>query len=87
MANDFDQMPLYDKLVSDDHIHMSEIWKDYFATFFMDLTSYLSGSGIFPPQLTTAQRDARTSTRNGQLIYNTDLDSLQYLKAGVWTSI
>jgi len=52
----------------------------------MNLISYLTQGGILLPQLTTAQRDALLNPQNGQMIYNTTLNSAQYLKNGVWTS-
>jgi len=86
MANDFDQFPLYDYLVKKVTDKMSSVWVDFMSTFYMNFISYLTQGGILLPQLTTAQRDALLNPQNGQMIYNTTLNSAQYLKNGVWTS-
>ena len=86
MANDFDQFPVYDPVVKDNSSFMSEIWIGSLTYFWQNLVGYLSQFGIFLPQLTTAQRDQIQSPVNGQMIYNTTLDTAQYFKAGVWTS-
>lgn len=86
MANDIDQPPLYDPLTKLRPDKMSDIWVDWFATFYQTLISYLTQGGLFLPQLTTAQRDALQSPINGQMIYNTTVGSAQYFKAGTWTS-
>lgn len=86
MAIDFDQFPLYDPLIKSGTNKMSDIWVDFMSTFYMNLISYLTQGGILLPQLTTEQRDALQSPQNGQMIYNTTLDSAQYFKAGTWTS-
>lgn len=85
MANDFDDFPVYDK-ISDPNGDLSFQWKNSFATFFANLTGYLTQGGMLLPQVTTAQRDALLNPQNGQIIYNTTLGTAQYLKAGVWTS-
>lgn len=85
MALDFDQFPVYDPIVKKGML-LSDIWMDSLATFFQTLITYLSSGGIFLPQLTSDQRDALQSPINGQMIYNTTLDSAQYYKGGVWTS-
>lgn len=86
MANDFDQFPLYDPIVKKGTDKLSDIWVGSISTFYMNLIGYLTQAGILMPQITTEQRDALLSVQNGQMIYNTTLDSAQYLKAGVWTS-
>lgn len=85
-ANDFDSFPLYDPLIKEGTNKMSSIWTDFLATFYMNLIAYLTQGGIIPPSLTTAQRDALQNVNNGQTIYNTDLGTNQYFKAGTWTS-
>ncbi len=87
MAQDFDAFPLYDPLVKDDDSRkMSNVWTDFMGAFYMNLIGYLTQNGIMFPKLTTAQRDAIHSPVNGQVIYNTTIDSAQYFKAGSWTS-
>lgn len=88
MANDFDQFPLYDDLVKRGSALMSDIWVDAMATFYQNLTDYLTQNGIMPPELTTTQRNAIVSPRNGQMIYNITADTMQYYKvsSGTWIS-
>jgi hypothetical protein len=87
MAQDFDEFPLYDPLVKRGTDKMSNVWTDFIATFYMNLIGYLTSGGILLPQVTTAQRDQLMSPQNGQIIYNTTLNTAQYFKNGVWTSI
>lgn len=87
MANDLDQFPLFDKLVKPGTDKLSDVWMDSLATFLQNLTGYLSRFGVFLPQITTNERDSIQNPVNGQIIYNTTLDTAQYFKAGVWTSI
>ena len=86
MATDFDQFPLYDPLVKKGTDKLSDIWVGSISTFYMNLIGYLTAGGLLPPHLTTTQRDALQNVQNGQMIYNTTLDTAQYFKAGVWTS-
>lgn len=86
MAQDFDQFPVYDLLVKPGTLKMSDVWTDSIATFYQTLIGYLTQFGMLMPQLTTVQRNSIQSPVNGQLIYNTDIGSAQYFKAGVWTS-
>lgn len=94
MSLDIDFPPLYDKVtkapekeqIKDMSYFMSDVYRDWLATFIQTLTTYLTSGGIFLPQLTTAQRNALQSPINGQMIYNTTIGSAQYFKAGVWTS-
>jgi len=86
MTNHIDQLNYYDPLVENNRAKMSDAWISNFSAFIETLQGYLSEFGIFMPQLTTVQRDSIQSPVNGQLIYNTDLNSAQYFKAGVWTS-
>lgn len=86
MALDLDQFPLYDPLVEIGTNKMSPIWRDFFSTFSQSLNGYLSQYGIFMPPVTTEQRNSINSPRNGQLIYNTTINSAQYYKNGTWTS-
>jgi len=86
MATDFDQFPLYDALVKKGTLNLSDIWVGSMSVFYMNLIGYLTAGGILLPHLTTAQRNALQNVQNGQMIYNTTIDSAQYFKAGVWTS-
>lgn len=87
MAQDFDEFPVYDDLVKKGTNKMSDVWVDFISTFYMNLIGYLTQGGVLLPKLTTAQRDKLQSPQNGQMIYNTTIDSAQYFKAGSWTSI
>ena len=86
MANQIDQLPYYDPLVRDTELKMGDVWIAALSAFIDTLNGYLSDFGMFTPRLTTAQRDSIQSPIDGQLIYNTDLGTAQYRKAGVWTS-
>jgi len=86
MTNQIDQLPYYDKLVKIQNQKMDEIWIAAMSAFIETLNGYLSSFGIFMPQLTTDQRNSIQAPVNGQLIYNTTLNSAQYFKNGVWTS-
>lgn len=86
MANNFDQFPLYDALVKTGTNKMSDVWVDFMSTFFMNLISYLTQGGILLPQLTTLEINALQNPQNGQMVYNTTVNSAQYFKNGSWTS-
>lgn len=95
MANDIDQLPVYDPITRGNTGVLSDIWLGAFSFLIQNLSGYLTQGGILLPQLTTAQRDALQSAaqtgglqgvRNGQMIYNTTLDTAQYFKAGAWVS-
>jgi hypothetical protein len=86
MAQDIDDFPYYDPLIKSETIKMSDVWIASLSAFNQTLTGYLTSFGMFMPLLTTAERDTIQSPGNGQLIYNTDLGTAQYFKAGVWTS-
>jgi hypothetical protein len=86
MANQIDQFPYYDQLTKRDNFKMDDVWIAALSSFIDTLNGYLSEFGMFMPVLTTAQRNTIQSPVNGQLIYNSDLGSAQYFKAGVWTS-
>lgn len=86
MSNNFDQFPLYDPLVKKGSNIMNDIWVSSMSTFFQNLISYLTAGGILLPQLTTQQRDNLQSPQNGQVIYNTTLNTAQYFKINTWVS-
>jgi hypothetical protein len=95
MANDLDQLPVYDPITKGHSGFLSEIWLGAFSFLIQNLTGYLTQGGILLPQLTTEERDALQSVaqigglqgvQNGQMIYNTTLDTAQYFKAGSWVS-
>jgi hypothetical protein len=84
MANDFDQFPLYDELIKKNSLQMSDIWVSFMATFYQNITDYLSQTGIKLPDLTTVERDAIQSPDNGQVLYNTTLGKAQIFEEGAW---
>jgi len=86
MSNDFDELPVYDELVEQGTNRMSNIWVGALSFFIMNIKDYLTQDGILLPHLTTTERDQLDSPQNGQMIYNTTLDTAQYFKAGAWVS-
>lgn len=86
MANEFDEFPLYDPIIKPGTNKLSDVWVGSLSNFYQNLVAYLSQYGMLMPNLTTEQRDQIQSPRNGQLIYNTTLNSAQYFKNGTWTS-
>lgn len=86
MANGIDQLNYYDPLIRGRDDKMSDVWISNMSAFIETLQGYLSEFGMFMPQITTDQRDSIQAPVNGQLIYNTTLNSAQYFKNGVWTS-
>ncbi len=86
MANNLDQLPVYDPITKGNSGSLSDVWIGAFSFLIQNLTDYLTQGGILPPQLTTAERDDLQNVKNGQMIYNTTLGSAQYFKAGTWTS-
>lgn len=77
MAQFLDNFPLYDDIVQQGSNKMSDTWVSFMASFIQNLTGYLSQYGIFVPLLTTAERDEIQEPEIGQMIYNTDLHSVQ----------
>lgn len=47
----------------------------------------VSGGGIVPPSLTTAERDALVDVPNGVVIYNTTTNKLNVKTATAWEEI
>jgi hypothetical protein len=86
MATDFDQFPIYDPLIKEGTTLMSDVWVDFFATFFQTLIGYITQYGINPPNLTTTQRNTIINPQNGQIIYNTTVDAPQFYQtsSGTW---
>ncbi len=87
MANNLDQLNYYDPLVQGSNAKMSDVWISNIASLIQTLQGYLSQFGMFMPLVTKAQRDSIQAPVNGQLIYNTDTNTAEYFKAGVWTPI
>ena len=85
MPNDFDNPPLYDELTKYNKDKMSDVWVGWISTFMGTIVTYLSQNGIFLPNLTTDQRDDLQNPQNGQMIYNTDLNTAQYFNNGIWS--
>ena len=46
-----------------------------------------AGTMLSAPQLTTTQRDALTSPRDGSLIYNTTTNKIQCKENGSWVNL
>jgi hypothetical protein len=90
MSADIDLPLLYDPIAKEvkGKLYWADLQRDWLATFVQTVISYLGSSGINLPQLTTAQRNALVSPQNGQLIYNTTLDTAQYFQvsSGTWKS-
>lgn len=88
MPQDLDLPPIYDPLTDKSKDMMSDNWTSYMSSFIDTLRDYLSQRGIFLPQLTTAQRDQIQQPQNGQMIYNTTMDTAQYYKvsSGLWVN-
>ena len=86
MANNLDQLPVYDPITKMGSGFLTEVWVGALSFLIQNLTDYLTQGGILLPLLTTAERDDLQDVRNGQMIYNTTLDTAQYFKAGAWVS-
>ena len=84
MANDIDLPPINDAVTKLKIDYLSDVWRDFLATFFDTLVTYLSQYGIFVPQITTAQRDSIQSPTEGQMIYNTSIPAPQIWQNGAW---
>lgn len=85
MANDLDQLNYYDPLIDGKRDKMSDVWIANMSALIQTLQGYLSQFGMFLPQVTLEQRNSIQSPVNGQVIYNTDSNTAEYFKAGVWT--
>lgn len=72
MANDLDQLPVYDPISKRDSGLLTDVWVGAFSYLIQNLVEYLTQGGILIPRLTTAQRDLLRDVQEGQLIYNTD---------------
>lgn len=83
MANDLDQLPVYDAIAKRDG-SLADIWVGAFSYLLQNLVGYLTQGGILVPLVTTAQRDALQGVQNGQMIYNTDTDTFEGYQAGAW---
>lgn len=80
MAQSFDELPLYDKIV-DKNNNLSPVWQNSLATHYQTLISFLTESGIVMPNLAEETRKKLNSPQNGQLIYNTTADAPQFYQA------
>lgn len=81
MAIDFDNFPVYDPIIPGKHL--SHTWLLSFTTFIQTLSDYLKESGIRVPILTTVQRDSLQNPIDGQIIYNSDSNSIETFN-GTW---
>lgn len=86
MARPINQLPVNDPLIKGSTAKMADVWTTQFSALTQTLIGYLTEYGMLLPQVTTAQRDTIQSPVNGQMIYNTTLNSAQYFKNGTWTS-
>lgn len=88
IATGFDLPPINDPITKIRPDMLSDIWRGYLSILIDTLQNFLSQYGIFPPNLTMAQRDSIQSPQNGQMIFNTTADSMQYYKvsSGTWVS-
>lgn len=84
MSNNFDEFPLYDPLIKKGSMNMNDIWISAMSTFYQNLISYLSSSGIFLPMLTATQISALQNPQSGQMIYNITTNAPQIYQNGVW---
>jgi hypothetical protein len=91
MAQDIDQLPVYDALIKMDgnrlSPYMSDIWISFMTTFAQTVSETISQFGLFVPQITTSQRDSLNSPLNGQVIYNTSTNKFQGRENGVWVNL
>jgi hypothetical protein len=69
MARAFDSPPVNDQFVDKDG-YLTPLWRDWFATQYQTLITYLTPSGVILPPNTTAQRDKIITPQNGSMIQN-----------------
>ena len=88
MSTDFDGPPIYDYLTKDsdgmNKDYMSNIWTDYWSTFYNTLVSYISSTGFFLQNLSQSDIDNIKQPVIGQLLYNTTVDSPQVYTSTGW---
>lgn len=72
MASEINQLPIYDDLINEKTLKMSDTWISQICSFIQTLIGYLTPFGILLPILTTAQRNLIQSPVEGQIIYNID---------------
>lgn len=91
MSTSFDLLPIYDPILKNRPDILSDIWAGSLSTLMDTLISFLGETGVFIPNLSTEDRDKISSPQLGQLIYNTDDDTLEVwqIKAGIaaWRAI
>jgi hypothetical protein len=88
MSTDFDGPPIYDYLTKDvnkvNKDYMSNIWCDYWSTFYNTLVSYINSYGVFIPNRTQAEINSIQQPMIGQMIYNTSIDAPQIYTSTGW---
>lgn len=86
MVLDIDTPPTYNPITGGNNEYvMNDLWISWFNSFYQTLVGYLSGHGMFLPQITESQKISINAPINGQMIYNTTTNTAEYFKAGAWT--
>lgn len=86
MSQELDLPPIYDPLIKGKKDYISSFWEAYLTSLVQTIQTYLSTYGVTLPSLTTVQRNQIQHPQNGQMIYNTTMDTAQYFKvsSGLW---
>lgn len=64
--------------------YFNERWKLWFGGLYNYILSFISPTGLLPPSLTTAQRDALTNVIDRTIIWVSDIPALQISIGGTW---
>ncbi len=88
-SNNLDAPPIYDPIIDSQGARgMSQVWRDWMATFVQTLQDYISTSGVVIPTVQDlASRDAIANPNFGTIIYVLDQDALYVYLAAGWKSI
>lgn len=89
MATDLDLLPIYDPILRGRPDLINDVWGDALSRNMDTLISYFGQFGFMLPNLTTSQRDEIQFPQNGQLMYNTTIDSPQFYQesSGTWRTL